>query len=319
MFGSHDDGGSRGDTALTKVAICALTFRRPLGLARLIEGLRNLEIPVDANLCLVVVDNDPDGSARDQVQATQDSLPWPVRYVVEPHPGIPIARNTAIREAADADFIAFIDDDEVPDRHWLVELVRVQRNTSADVVTGPVAPAFEEDPPAWIVQGQFFDRPRFVTGQRMDWATTSSVLIAGHLLGVEPFSTEMQFTGGSDTEFFMRSIMKGAKIVWADEALVSETIPKTRTTVGWIVRREYRRGNTLSICLRSLQDSPWRRFRRTTHAVLRIAQGVGTIGLGIVTGRATVVRGLQRMALGLGMITGLVGLRYEEYVVVHGS
>ena len=113
--------------------------------------------------------------------------------------------------------------------------------------------------------------------------------------------------------------MKGAKIVWADEALVSETIPKTRTTVGWIVRREYRRGNTLSICLRSLQDSPWRRFRRTTHAVLRIAQGVGTIGLGIVTGRATVVRGLQRMALGLGMITGLVGLRYEEYVVVHGS
>ena len=302
------------------MAVCALTFRRPRGLARLVEGLRNLEIPADAEVYLVIVDNDPEGSAGDQIHAAQESFPWPVRYVVEPHPGIPVARNTAVRVAADADFVAFIDDDEFPDRHWLKELLVVQKNTAADVVTGPVLPDFEKDPPQWIVGGGFFDRPRFPTGERINWATTSSVLIARHLLeSAEPFSTDMQRTGGSDTHFFMRSEMEGATIVWADEALVSETIPDTRMTTSWIVRREYRRGNTLSICLRSLQDSPLRRVRRTGHAVLRIGQGVGTILMSIFRGRPTAVRGLQRVAFGLGMIAGLVGLRYEEYVVVHGS
>jgi succinoglycan biosynthesis protein ExoM len=302
------------------VAVCALTFRRPRGLTRLVEGLRKLEIPDDAEVYLVVVDNDPEGSACHQIRAAQESFPWPVRYVVEPHPGIPAARNTAVRVADDADFVAFIDDDEVPDRRWLKELLVVQKHTAADVVTGPVLPDFEQDPPKWIVRGGFFDRPRFPTGERINWATTSSVLIARRLLEIaEPFNTDMQRTGGSDTHFFMRSVMEGATIVWADEALVSETIPETRMSASWIVRREYRRGNTLSICLRSLQDSPLRRVRRTAHAVLRIVQGLGTIGMSCFRGRPTGVRGLQRVAFGLGMITGLVGLRYEEYVVVHGS
>jgi len=308
------------ESTLVTVAVCALTFRRPRGLARLVEGLRNLEIPADADVYLVIVDNDPDGSAGDQVREAEVTFPWPVRYVVEAHPGIPAARNTAVQVAADADFVAFIDDDEVPDRGWLKELLVVQKRTAADVVTGPVLPDFEGDPPTWVVRGGFFDRPRFPTGQRINWATTSSALIARRLLqNAEPFSTDMQHTGGSDTHFFMRSVMEGATIAWADDALVSETIPESRMSASWIVRREYRRGNTLSICLRSLQDSPVRRLRRTVHAILRIVQGLGTVGTSCFRGRPTLVRGLQRIALGLGMITGLLGLRYEEYVVVLGS
>ena len=61
----------------------------------------------------VVVDNDADESSRAVVTAAK--LPWPVVYVVEPERGIPFARNRAVREAADSDFVVFIDDDEIPE------------------------------------------------------------------------------------------------------------------------------------------------------------------------------------------------------------
>jgi succinoglycan biosynthesis protein ExoM len=305
---------------VTRVAVCALTFQRPKGLARLLEALAHLDIPPDVEPAIVIVDNDISGSADEQVARFAETSPWPVRFVVEGARGIPLARNAAVAAAGDADFVAFIDDDEIPDQRWLAELVNVQRREGADVVTGPVLPSFEEPPPEWLVKGRFFDRPRFPTGHRLDWATTSSVIIARRLLErSEPFNVGMRHSGGSDTHFFMRAVMEGATIVWAEEALVYETIPPSRARAGWLVRREYRRGNTLSICLRELRDTPVRRFRRVVHASLRMVEGAALITAGLLAGRTILVRGTQRAAFGLGMVTGLFGLRYQEYVVVHGS
>jgi glycosyltransferase involved in cell wall biosynthesis len=66
-------------------------------------------------------------------------MPWPLRYVVEPRRGLSFVRNRAISEAraARADFVAFLDDDEVATAPWLTELLRVQGRYAADVVTGP--------------------------------------------------------------------------------------------------------------------------------------------------------------------------------------
>ena len=73
-------------------------------------------------------------------------MPWQLVYAVEPRRGIPFGRNTAVRTAGDVDFVAFLDDDETADPAWLVELLRVQRTTGADVVTGTVLPVFEAGP-----------------------------------------------------------------------------------------------------------------------------------------------------------------------------
>ncbi len=52
-------------------------------------------------------------------------------------------------------------------------------------------------------------------------------------------------TGGSDSHFFRRLHRAGFSIVWADAALVSEWIPKSRACFGWLVRRFFRAGNTI--------------------------------------------------------------------------
>lgn len=97
------------------VTIGVPTYRRPELLEALLRTLpsriaecADLGIAVD----VLVVDNDPAGSGRD-VAAGAD---LPVRYVVEPAPGIAAARNRILDECVDRDLVAFIDDDEIPGR-----------------------------------------------------------------------------------------------------------------------------------------------------------------------------------------------------------
>ena len=66
------------------------------------------------------------------------------------------ARNAALDNRRNADYVCFIDDDEVPDPRWLDELIRVQAEYDADVVTGPVLSSVSaQNVPAWIEQRPF--------------------------------------------------------------------------------------------------------------------------------------------------------------------
>ena len=289
-------------------------------LAALLRGIADLERPEDVEVVTVVVDNDCERSAEAVATAARPDHPWELRYVTERHRNISKARNTAVRTAGDVDFVAFVDDDEVPDPRWLTELIRVQGSTRAPIVVGPVEPIFDEPPPGWVRRGRFFEAPRFSDLQPVHYAYTSNVLITSAVLGEfdPPFDERFGLSGGEDNHFFLRARLSGHGIVWADRAVVRETVSSTRTTVRWLVRREYRRGATLSQCLRELRDSPGRRLRRGVHGALRIGQGTGWIVLTAVGGRAALVRGLRWTAFGLGLMVGLTGRNIHEYAVTDG-
>jgi succinoglycan biosynthesis protein ExoM len=249
------------------------------------------------------------------VQAAQASMPFPMSYLIEPQPGIVAARNAAVAAAEPFEFLAFIDDDEVPSEQWLDQLVAVQRRTSADVVTGTVLPEFEHAPPRWMVGGGFFERPRHLDGELIGYARTSNVLIRHDVLQrhTPPFDPAYGLSGGEDTHFFMRAALEGARIAWADRAVVTETFPSERVSWRWLMAREYRRGNTLSLCLLDLTNSRRRRARRAAHGMLRIAKGFIATAASIGGGRASLLRAGREIALGSGMLTGLVGARFAPY------
>jgi succinoglycan biosynthesis protein ExoM len=307
----------------TRVAICVATLQRPLLLQALLESLAGLtfrRVPVE--LFIVVVDNDPGEPAREAVEAARETVPYPILYAVEPRRGIPHARNhgvgVALREGAD--FVAFIDDDEVAAPDWLDELLAVQRRTGADVVGGPALPRFAPGVPQWVIDGRFFTYPRYATGEVIPIAATNNVLVAAHLLRdtPEPFDPGFGLSGMDDSHFFMRVKQAGAKLVWADEAVVEEFIPVSRARARWIIKRAFRIGNGYVFCVRAL----FPRYRwvvpRVVAAVGRIGYGLLTLPLAVLAGRAPAVRALRTIANGMGSLAALLGKRYQEYTTIHG-
>jgi GT2 family glycosyltransferase len=93
----------------------------------------------------VVVDNAP---ATDAVQAVVKALEgeMALRYVPESRPGLSWARNAGI-SAAFGQIIAFLDDDDEPDRQWLAGLAcGFARADDIGCVTGMVLPARLDTP-----------------------------------------------------------------------------------------------------------------------------------------------------------------------------
>jgi glycosyltransferase involved in cell wall biosynthesis len=234
----------------TRVAVCVATYQRPKGLKSLIEGLDKLtfdkcETP---SLELIVVDNDAAGPAYVFCQGIRSELNWTLKCCVESRRGIPYARNKAVAWAQEhADFLAFIDDDEVPEPSWIDELLYAQRLYNADVVAGAVLPRFAVSVAPW--KAELFERRRFATGHLIDWASTNNVLVRSEVFEQMDrlFDERLALSGGSDKEFFARVHRRGYKMVWADEALAYETVPESRASVRWVAQRWYRYGNNYSL------------------------------------------------------------------------
>jgi succinoglycan biosynthesis protein ExoM len=302
----------------TLVAICIASYRRPEGLRRLLRGLDKLtfdkcELPI---IEIIVVDNDPAGSACELCEEVGRELGWSLECHVEPRRGIPYVRNKAVASVKEGtDFIAFIDDDEVPEPSWLDELLYVQQSCGADVVSGPVLPHFIGAVPNWITKGKFFERPRRPTGQLLNVAATNNVLVRSEVFSKigELFDVRYARTGVDDTLFFMRVHRAGYKMVWADNAWVYEWIPQSRANTRWILQRAYRSGN--SWILVELNFRPWAMVGlvRSATASMRIAQGLLLVTLSPGLGYHVFVKGLGYIGLGVGLLTGLAGMRYEEY------
>jgi succinoglycan biosynthesis protein ExoM len=271
---------------------------------------------------IVVVDNDAEEPNRQLIQEVAERAPWPLDYLVEPRRGVPYARNRAIAACGTVDFVAWIDDDEVPTDGWLEALLSAQQETAADVVIGPVLPEFETTPPAWVVEGGFFERERRRRPDRtqLTFAYTCNALVAGDVFGLStpPFNESLGLSGADDTYFFRQAFLAGKKIIYADDAVVIEHIPASRARTSWLLRREYRRGNTLSVSLVGLEDSRRRRLKRTGHAAAATFHGIALLLAAPLRGRSTLVHGLQRLCFAAGLLTGLTGRPYAEYRHIHG-
>jgi succinoglycan biosynthesis protein ExoM len=212
------------------VTVCICTFKRPELLRRTLEGIASQQEGSAFECSIVVVDNDASKSAEQTVSTFSRSSNVSVTYVVEPEQNIALARNRALAQAT-GDYVAFIDDDEVPGEGWLERLLATCEKHRGAGALGPVLPYFEEQPPSWVVKGKFFDRPIHATGYviPMGEGRTGNVLFKrGILEGIaEPFRREYG-SGGEDRDFFRRMIGAGHIFVWCNEAPVHELVPAVR-------------------------------------------------------------------------------------------
>ncbi|MEQ6896509.1 glycosyltransferase [Microbacterium sp. KR10-403] len=304
---------------LVRARIAIPTYKRPVLLERVLtEVLRQVAAingdRTDAQVSVQVIDNDPRGSASSICEAHA------VSYVIEPAPGIAAVRNRSLRDSVDQDVIIFIDDDEIPAQGWLEALIARFMESGADAVAGKVVTPFPDGVDKWLRVSGAFIRPKRADGQLINEAATNNLLLDLRTVRAHGLTFDERFglTGGSDSLFTRQFSARGARIVWAEHALVMEQEDPARLTREWVLRRTYRLGNTKTRVNVVLADSPMARVRARArmmaHGVARIASG----GLLIVWGRVTGSlsrrgHGERRAARGRGMVAGVFGHVHNEY------
>ncbi len=214
-------------------------------LARLLEKLPVQQSYGKFTISAVVVDNDPERSAFPVVEEAMRKLPIKVRYFSQPEKNLSLSRNMALK-SVDGEYAAFIDDDEIPVEHWLLDLYHTCQEKMVCAALGPVLAQFEKEPPTWIVRGKIFDRQRFSTGHELSWpeTRTGNVLFNMEQLNNSRILFNPRFAiHGEDKDFFKRLIAKGYKCVWCDHAIVFEIQPAQRLTRTYYLRRALLRGS----------------------------------------------------------------------------
>lgn len=291
------------------VLVCILTYKRQQLLVNAIESV----LPqIDSErFTLLIVDNDPEGSAE---QVVSDVGRPDLRYVVEPTPGIAAARNAGLSFARKAGYTAlvFLDDDEYVTPGWLAALENCKREFSADVVCGPVIPDFESEDRPYLRRSGLYDRPDMRSGERVRWPATNNCWIS--LSGVVEeyalnFDARFALTGGEDSEFFRQVESGGGRIVGCSTAVVYERVPATRVTLGWLWRRNVRLGNTSAIVTHASRSA---RFIKAV-ALMRIGLAAPIFLSKSILFRRLAWPALTHIPKGIGMIQASRGRLTLEY------
>jgi hypothetical protein len=306
-------------TAAVPVTVAVPTFRRPARLAALLplllEEARGTGDRPAAEV--LVVDNDPAGSAAPVVAA----LAGPgLRYVAEPAPGIAAVRNRALDEAAGSRVLAFIDDDERPAPGWLDALLATWAGTGAAAVAGRVVVETAGPLDPWIDAGGFFARRRLPTGTAVPVAATSNLLLdlaQVRALGVR-FPADLALGGGEDNLFTRRLTRAGGLLVWCDESVVVDQVPRERMTRPWVLTRAWSHGNAAVLTdLRlaaGLRARAAVRLRGAARGLLRVAGGAARWAWGaLAQSDRHRARGLRAVCRGAGMAGAACGVVFQEY------
>ena len=232
-------------------AICTYKRNEPLALllGRLAElGQNDRELYA---LGVVVVDDSADQQARELVLSFAERFERGVEYRHSGKRNISIARNLVLQTAADggADWIAMTDDDCEPSDEWLSELLRVQREYGADIVTGPLFRRAPDDAPNWLKTQPFLNVTAFQaeTGTELGHAFTNNSMIPGSLFRDRQdlrFDPKFGRIGGEDMVFYRQVAKEGYRIIFAREAAVYENEDADRLTLGYQMRRHYWIGNS---------------------------------------------------------------------------
>jgi cellulose synthase/poly-beta-1,6-N-acetylglucosamine synthase-like glycosyltransferase len=116
---------------LPSCSVIVCTRNRAEQLNQCLQGIRGLCYP---NVDVIVVDN-----ASDDDVAKPIADAWSARYIREPVIGLSRSRNRGARYS-EAEIVAFIDDDAVPNTDWLCNLIEEFSDPKVMAVAGLISP-----------------------------------------------------------------------------------------------------------------------------------------------------------------------------------
>jgi len=322
------------------IGIC--TFKRPMLLEKALISVENAVKPADCQVRIVVADNDETASASVVVNRVSQKMSIPVYLTVEKTPGIPFARNRILKKAEElgADVLVFIDDDEYVDLEWLDNLWAAYCKYPCDALIGFVRTIYPDETPAWIVQGNFFQRDKVrkntstlfqaiqglvqitpwdgksnkQTGQNLKTGRTGNSLINFRKVVLQNnlrFDETFGVRGGSDAEFFFRVSQTGMVIRWVEDAVVNEPLPEERMTFSYFIKRNFKTRNYAHEIPRTKKG----RVRLALRGSILGAAGCLSLPINVFRRRVYFAQSLKLIVTGVALVLSSLKffIIWEEY------
>lgn len=234
---------------MAEITIAICTYKRA-EIQQTLASIANQVLPEDVYIRVIVADNDVEPTMRQLIEETAKSIGIKLTYIHAPSRNISIARNACLINC-ETQWLVFIDDDETASNMWLSELYKTALNENADVVLGPVISVYPSNAPNWIVKCDFHStKPVFVNGVIETGYTGNTLLkLSSEFFENEMFNLSLGKSGGEDTDYLSRAFKKGAKLAFAENAIVHEPVPSERATLNWLIKRKFRVGQTYALTL----------------------------------------------------------------------
>jgi succinoglycan biosynthesis protein ExoM len=209
-------------------------------------------------------------------------------------------------------------------------MVRALQDSGADAVQGGVRalPAGGEHPAA---RNDAWSMPA-PGGRRTpsESLATNNVLFNARLAAPPlslRFDETMQFTGGSDREFFMRAHKRGARLLRVDGIDVFEDAHAGRLSLAFQAARAFASGSNYFARMVRNEPAPVAAARIVMRSAERSVSGVARLLISVVlllalnprAARAQWRKGCLAVCFAAGCLTPVAGLRIHPYRTIQGA
>ncbi len=286
-------------------------------LAKCLESIETQGVPI------IVVDNDPEPHEPPHMPAN-------ATLIHETRRGISHARNAGLDAALrmGAEWLAFLDDDEIAPANWIEALHAAAQEHQADAISAPAIRVPDGQAPAWSYKKRRSrERFRIAEGAELRVAQTNNILFRlapvrrhGHR-----FAEELGITGGSDYDFFYRFTAAGARLIRTNrlDAQVIEAVPVERLSFYWQVRQSYNQGHCAvrdaHLLGQGIAACKRKAAKRSATGVIRLLTAPFAILLGYNTFMRTTLSGAKKLAEAAGIYRALSGKTFAYYAEITGG
>jgi len=299
------------------VTVCICTHNRPSYLCDCLEGLRRQTVAPE-RFGILVVDSASDGDAAVRIAATVADVANAHLLRVE-QPGVSFARNAGAA-AAESEYIAYIDDDAIPEPDWIERILDTVGRRRPALVGGRILPQWEVPLPAWW--------PPSLRGTLsiIEFEGQGEYRTADLPAGLEPYGANMvvhlpalRAIGGfghssgrvgkallSDEEVQLawRLQAAGYSACYDSRIVVQHQIQATRLSPSWLLSRLYWQGVS-TVLTRRLLGCPYAVWRELPR---RIAVAALLAPTGLVSRRSAWLLACRwRLAYARGFIRAALG------------
>lgn len=302
----------------------------------LLKSLSELDRPESARLQFCFVENNACLTINESVKRFTQSTERSAIALCDPRVGIPFARNKALEWSlnSNADFLAFVDDDEIVNKSWLVELFSEIEDRGLDLVGGPVFPMVSDQKLNWsealVLRGlklrakRIADRNNRLTQSNGDgditivtnnWMCRLDFLRSKNI----QFDESLCFSGGSDVALFRSVKQAGCKSGWAPKAIVAEELPRSRLTFSY----QFVRGRDQAVSSYRIRYtdtlSVWRILTSLLFVISKVVLGLLRTFASLFDKGASITLALRAFGFAWGRVLAMAGHRSKHYQRVHGS